>query len=296
MRESPVFVQIQKEERQLHDTRKQLFERIEQLIERPLLSYFTSFRYPVMIEDTDADTLTDVINCMDLSKGLVVMLNSPGGDGLAAERIVNIFRSFSATNDFWVIIPGKAKSAATMISFGSSKIIMSPVSELGPVDPQITIDIHGTRRRLSVHSILQSYDQLFRGAEETEGNLEPYLQQLQNFDAREIEELKNARDLTSDISVRMLKSGMLSDKSEEKIRELIQIFLKPAKTKSHGRPIYRKEAEKAGLYIEKIDVTSELWHYINELYVRTNNFVSTLAAKAIESKDDSFHVSPPISD
>lgn len=76
---------------------------------------------------------------MDLSKGLIIMINSPGGDGLAAERIINVCRSYSGTGEYQVIVPGKAKSAATMVCFGASAIYMSPTSELGPVDPQIVI-------------------------------------------------------------------------------------------------------------------------------------------------------------
>jgi len=48
-----------------------------------------------------------------------------GGDTLAGERVVNICRAYSGTGDYWALVPGRAKSAATIICMGASKIIMA---------------------------------------------------------------------------------------------------------------------------------------------------------------------------
>lgn len=55
-------------------------------------------------------------------------------------------RSYSGTDEFVAIVAGKAKSAATMICMGSSKIMMAAPSELGPVDPQIIREEDGQRK------------------------------------------------------------------------------------------------------------------------------------------------------
>ena len=135
----PVISRVQTEQLQGHPTRVEILSKLETLIGRPLVTFFTSFQYPVMIEDTDADMLEGVLQQMDLTDGLALCISSPGGDSLAAERIINICRSYSKTGDYWTIVPGKAKSAATMVCFGAAKILMGPTSELGPIDPQISI-------------------------------------------------------------------------------------------------------------------------------------------------------------
>ena len=146
-------------------------------------------------------------------------------------------------------------------------------------------------KRFSVYNVVSSYDELFSEAVNTEGNLEPYLQQLANYDSREIEELKSALDLSEDIAIRALASGMMKGKSEDEIKEKIEIFLVPTKRAiTHGRAIYWQEASDCGLNIEKVDVKSKLWISLYELYIRTNNFVSTIVSKCIESKDYSFTV------
>lgn len=284
----PVIQQVLTEQNQGHETRKKLFIELEKELGRPVVSYFTSFRFPVMIEDADADMLEGVFQNIDLSRGLVLLLSSPGGDGLAAERIINVCRIYSKTGEYWVIAPSKAKSAATMICFGASKIIMGATSELGPIDPQLTTSENGVVKRFSVYNIVKSYEDLFLRAVKEKGNLQPYLQQLSNYDAREIEEFKAALSLSEDIALRTLASGMMKGMSTKNIKKKIEIFLTPERTKTHGRPIYREEAIGCGLKIESKEVKDSFWKLVYELYIRTDNFVSTKAGKCVESRNQSF--------
>jgi hypothetical protein len=275
------------ERNQDHSTRSGLFAKLEEELDKPVISFFTSFNLPVMLEDNDVDMMAGALQGMDLAKGLVVVVSSPGGDGLAAERMISVCRSYSQTSEYWVIVPGKAKSAATMFCFGASQILMGPTSELGPVDPQITIRAGETQKRFSVYNVIESYKELFGEAVSTPGNLEPYLQQLSYYDAREIREFESALELSKDISIRTLASGMLSGSKEAKIEEKIETFLTPKNTKTHGRPIYRDEAAECGLKIDKLDAQSAVWQLVYELYVRTNQFMSNRVAKCIETREHS---------
>jgi len=180
-----------------------------------------------------------------------------------------------------------------MICFGASKIIMGTTSELGLIDPQLTTSENSVVRRFSVYNVVESYDDLFSRAVNEKGNLQPYLQQLANYDEREIKEFIAALSLSEDIAIRTLAAGMMKGTSEGDIKKKLEIFLTPKRTKTHGRPIYRKEALGCGLKIEPKDVKDKFWKLVYELYIRTNNFVSTKAAKCIESKDHSFVVTPP---
>ena len=168
---------------------------------------------------------------------------------------------------------------------------MGATAELGPVDPQV-IDPE-TNQRFSTFNIVKSYNELFEKAVKTDGHLEPFLQQLQNYDSREIAEYRMALDLSSDISVRSLKSGMMAKKSEKEIEKSIGAFLTPERAKTHGRPIYAAEARECGLTIEEIDHASKTWLLLYELYYRSNHYVQTEVAKCIESDRASFIASRP---
>ncbi len=284
-----VIQQVSAEQYQGHSTRKHFYLKLEEMLGEPVISYFTSFLYPVMIEDSDADMLEGVLQKSDLSNGFALFLSSPGGDGLAAERIINICRSYSGTGKYDVVIPSKAKSAATMICLGASRIITSKTSELGSIDPQITYIEDDKVRRFSVYNIVKSYEVLFSKAVKEKGNLQPYLQQLANYDEREIAEFRTALSLSEDIAIKALKTGMLSNLSEKDVVKRIKIFLTPEEVKTHGRPIYTQDALNCGLKVEIKDLKKEFWRIVYKLYVRLNNFVSTNnVGKCIESKNYSF--------
>jgi len=283
-----VLERVQEERMQGPSTRKRLYQQLENEIGRPVVSFFTSLTRPSMMEDTDADMLEGVLQTMDLSDGFALFLSSYGGYGEAAERIVNVCRNASGTGEFWAIVPGKAKSAATMVCFGSSKIWMGASSELGPIDPQLTVLEDGRRKTFSIWNIVRSYEDLFKRAVREQGNLEPYIQQLQKYDYREIQEFQSAILLSEDIAVRSLKSGMMRRRSEKTIKSQIKIFLTPQRTKSHGRPIYRDEAADCGLVIEPMEISTKIGQLVYELHLRLNTFVSSSAYKCIESRQEAF--------
>ena len=89
---SSVFGQVITEREQSHQSRQPLLTRIENSLRCPVVTFFTSFRYPAVIQDEDADILEDIFRSADLSRGLALIISSPGGSGLAAERIVNLCR------------------------------------------------------------------------------------------------------------------------------------------------------------------------------------------------------------
>lgn len=274
-------------------TRQALLKRLSKRLNMQFVSFFTSFRYPVLIETGDADMIEDVLQHTDLSKGLCLVLNSPGGDALAAERIVKVCRTYSSDN-FSVLVPRRAKSAATMIALGSSKLWMGETSELGPIDTQVVRIRDGAPQYYSAYSIIKSYDELMKRAENTEGNVAPFLQQLDEFDAAEIEELRKSLELARDIAVRWLSTGMMAEYTRKEISRRIQVFLNPERTKSHGRGIYVQETQQAGLRVELIPKTDQTWHLVSELFERTDGFVSTQASKVVESSQYNFAIGAPL--
>ncbi len=276
------------EQNQGHETRKKLYSDLEKELNMPVVAFCTSFQFPVMIEDADADMIEGLLQKIDLKNGLALLINSPGGIGLSAERILNICKSYSGTGEFIALVPGKAKSAATMVCMGASKIYMSKTSELGPIDPQITIQKDNKKMNIAVCNLVQSYKDLFDQAVKAKGNLQPFLQQLANYDAREIKEYEAAIELSEDVAVRALQSGMMKGITKDEIRKKIKVFLTPEETKSHGRSIFYEEAKKCGLKIELMDLKSQIWKLSYELFVRTYNFTNTRVAKCIESKEHSF--------
>jgi len=70
-------------------------------------------------------------NCKEID----VIVNSPGGLADDAYKIIRTLRhNFTTVN---IIVPFWAKSAATLLSLGGSRIIMDEFAEFGPLDAQL---------------------------------------------------------------------------------------------------------------------------------------------------------------
>ncbi len=253
------------------------------------MTYFTNFYQTSGVESSDADILEGLLQTMDTRNGLALIVSSPGGDGLAAERIIRICRSYSKTGRFIALVPGKAKSAATMICMGASSIVMGPTSELGPVDPQIAFRTGDDAHWYSAYNVVNGYESLFKSAIEAQGNLEPYLQQLMNYNPLDIQELRSAIELSDDIALKALASGMLAGTPEEEIRTKIQLFLEPSTKKVHARAIHRDEAEACGLKIDAWEVDQQKWLTLYELYTRTQLYIFSRASKCMETETDAWY-------
>lgn len=173
-----------------------------------------------------------------------------------------------------------------MICFGANTIHMSLTAELGPVDPQVQYE-HGW---ISAQEYIRSYEQLMLSAASGKHKrIEPFLQQLNRYDARFVEQLKSHQELSADISVRLLKTGMMQGQTDEEIRKRIEVFLSQQMTNAHGRMINPAGVQECGLKVTLIELGSELWNNLWELYVRSDWVVSNGRRKLIESCTSSVH-------
>lgn len=264
------LVATQLEVRQDHSLRKPLIQKLQDLRDsRLVLSFFISFRSRSPLGFEDANIIEEVLVNSDTSKGVTLLLDAPGGDGLAAERIIQLCRKYSQ-HDFETIIPSRAKSAATMICLGSDRILMGPTSELGPIDPQIPLKFGETWQWVAAHHVVKTYDDLMKNAIELQqGHIEPYLQQLAQFNATHVQMLRASTELAANIAVSSLKRGMLKEFNEREINKRIKCFTDPDVTLSHGRALTTEHLAECGLNIKELDLQSELWKVARDLYVRS---------------------------
>lgn len=285
---NPIAVQLRDEINQTARIRQAIMRKIEDEIGRRVVSFYTSFVYPVIIDDGDAATLDGILQSMDLSQGLTLILSSPGGSGVSAERIINVCRVYSRDN-FEVIVPGMAKSAATMICLGAKCITMSDTSELGPIDPQVFVTIEGRESYMPANVVVESYERLLQEAIATKGRIEPYLQLLSRYDPAEIRQFKEAQALGEDIAKRALQTGMMKAKGD-KVGGAVSFFSDPKRMKTHERPIFWREAQSAGLTVKHVDNRDELWLLVSDLHQRADFVVSTHYSKIVETCDQEFGV------
>lgn len=87
------------------------------------------------INDVDKNAFMNAVHGLDFSKGLDLILHTPGGQVAATESLVGYLRKVFK-NDIVAFIPQIALSAGTMIACACTEIVMGKQSSLGPTDPQ----------------------------------------------------------------------------------------------------------------------------------------------------------------
>ncbi|HEU0208429.1 MAG TPA: ATP-dependent Clp protease proteolytic subunit [Candidatus Udaeobacter sp.] len=246
-----------------------------------------------MIQDADAEMLESLLSSEPTDKKIVLVISSPGGLPLAAERIANVLRAYSP-KPFEAAVPHMAKSAATMICFGAAAIHMSQTAELGPVDPQVPYWTTGEEQEpdwIAAEEYVRAYDKLMTlGTSGKAKRLEPIMQQLSRYDSRYVEKVRSAQKLSEDISIRLLKTSVMKKRSVKTIRKSIDVFLTQARTRTHGRMINHAEAKQCGLNIKLIDLHSPLWHTLWELFSRSDWSVRHTCSKLMESSKTAVYI------
>jgi hypothetical protein len=216
---------------------------------------------------------------------LNLILHSPGGDGTCVEKIVALCRAQCKT--FRVIIPHKAKSAATMIALGADEIIMGHSSEIGPIDAQVGIVHEGLFRFVSAQSFIDAketlqkeYADLIKAKKDTGA----VLQQLATLHQPFIQECKRMMDFGRDVSRNLLRSHMFRrSKNPPDIDAIVNQLSSVQVQKIHGRAIDGPAAKRMGLNVKLLAKDDKLWTKIWEYYTRSEINLGP-ASKLFESR------------
>lgn len=125
----------------LQDLRNKYLNKIAQLTNRNVIAYYSGWMKKAdaphcCIDDSDMNAFMNAIHGMDKTKGLDLILHTPGGDLAATESIVNYLKKMF-NNDIRAIVPQLSMSAGTLIAMSCKSIVMGKQSSLGPIDPQL---------------------------------------------------------------------------------------------------------------------------------------------------------------
>jgi hypothetical protein len=287
----PVFSRIFDEMSVTGATRKRqdLIKKIQQVTGRKLAVYTASMNHPMAsIMQLDAPLFEDCMRVCEGPRG-DLMINSPGGDANTAEKILKMCR-FRFSEEFNVIVPNYAKSAATMLALGADRILMGYLSELGPVDPQIQIILPTGQTQLIparayIRGLENIRDRIARG--EPSAVFVPILAQIRPEMIASCEEVK---EFSREFLQRWLPRGVLKG-STFNPEIVIEALVGGERYKSHGQVIDYTEARSllGDRAVQLIDPKSDLWNLVWELYLRSIHHLNSVpdAAKLFETESSS---------
>lgn len=221
-----------------------------------------------MITAEDLNGLMAVIYKMDCSKGLTLVLHTPGGVTTAAESVVAYLRS--KFDDIEVIVPAFAMSAGTMIALAADRIIMGRQSQLGPIDPQLGLP---NGRSVSAQSVVDQFEKARADVLADQRAAHVWAPIVQSMGPSLLQEAQNQLDYSERMVAGWLDQWMLSDSRNTepgKVRssgqDLAHYFIDAGEHKNHGRRIGRDEARGKGTVIEDLECDQSLQEAVLTAY------------------------------
>lgn len=247
-------------------SRQHLLRQIEKRTGRRLIALVGGASSSITARDIPpfVDLLHDVAKEDDLD----LLLHTPGGDVDQAERIVMMCRKrIGPTSRLRIVVPDSAKSAGTLIALASDEIVMGYCSELGPIDPQITITTaNGETMARPAQSFLDGLNQIVEQV--GEANLSPaYFPLLDKLDPALIDFCKKAilrseRFATEHLSKHMLNGDL------DAAKDVASFFNNQSVHLSHGAVIDADKVKDLGLNVTELAPDDEVWLAYWALYCR----------------------------
>ena len=213
------------------------------------------------INARSVDSIYAVFRELGLTNRLGVILFSEGGDVDEAYLLATYLQSI-VRERLTVYIPRYVKSAATLLALAGDEVVMSPIAELGPIDPVIYDSRVG--RYIPLQSILEILNLISR----KDITKEVINLILEKVPVIELGDYKRAVEHNVELCIKILTNRMFReniDKAKEIAERLVSY-------KQHTAAITVKDAKELGINVREAEGKEEeyLWK-LHELW--TENIV-----------------------
>lgn len=259
--------------------RNKYMRELSSYTKRNTIAYYSSFLNKnsagTDVNDLDMNGFMSSLKGTDCSKGLDLILHTPGGSPTAAESIVSYLRSKFGT-DIRVIVPHMAMSAGTMMACAAKEIIMGLHSSLGPIDPQIN--------GIPAYSILKEFNDAKTDLSSNKGNLAYWSLLLQKYPAAFVYKANEAIELSSELVKQWLSSGMFENDNNVDVQKIVDKLNEHELSKEHSRHFDKKNCKEIGLVIRDLESDNELQDKVLSVHhAFMITFSTTSAIKIIQN-------------
>ena len=299
----PSFNEIQKEmsgkvpETPYDLVRRKYLKKLSKKTGRNTILYYSGWlqkpgkNVPSMwINDDDKNGFMSAVRGLDVSKGLDMILHTPGGDIAATESLVDYLNQKFA-GDMRAIIPQMAMSGGTIMACACKEIIMGKQSSLGPVDPQIS--------GLPASGILSEFYGANEEMKEDKDKINVWGPVISMYHPSLIDSCKKAMQWSKELAGEYLSGSMFraelrQDRSsaEKRIEGIIRLLTDQNITKSHDRHIPMPVCRNAGLKITELEEDQELQDIVLSVHhASALTVANTPVVKITENQDGKAYVS-----
>jgi ATP-dependent protease ClpP protease subunit len=267
-----------------HDViRRKYLAALGELTGRNVIIYYSGWLQKrdvtgVEVNDADKNGFMTVVHQLDRSKGLDLILHTPGGDVAATESLVDYLRSMFGT-DIRAVVPQLALSAGSMIACACNEIVMGKQSSLGPIDPQIG--------GIPTHGIIEEFQRAAKEIKKDQSKIPLWQPIIAKYHPTLIGECEKAAEWANEVVKEWLTTGMFSGDpdADQKADQVLQEMGSHALTKSHARHLSADRCAEIGLRVSDLESDDDLQDAVLSIHHACIHTLSATAAyKIIENQ------------
>ena len=231
--------------------RRRYLSELNQVTGRNVIAYYSGWlsnpaAFGIDVNDEDKAAFMMAIHGLDKSKGLDLILHTPGGGIAAAESLVDYLRRVFG-GDIRAIIPHLAMSAGTMIACTCKSIVMGKQSNLGPIDPQLG--------GLPAAAVKKEIERALAEIKADPDRMQFWQFVLGKYQPTFVSQCEQAVEMAEKFVHKRLVDNMLKNdpEAEAKASAIVQGLSEVDVNKSHARHIHIDDCEALGLVIERLE-------------------------------------------
>jgi ATP-dependent protease ClpP protease subunit len=256
---------------------------------RNVIAYYSAFQQKSQLaqQSPDAFTLNDqdingfmaVIHKMDRTRGLDLILHTPGGGIAATEALVNYLRKMFDGN-MRAIVPQIAMSAGTMLALACKSVVMGKHSSLGPIDPQI--------RGVPAHGVIDEFNQAKQEVAADPATIPIWQTLLGQYPPAFVYQCRQAIAWSNNNVEEWLKTGMFAGDTDAqaKATAVVSSLADPANQKVHDRHVPAEVAIGLGIKVECLEDNDDLQDAVLSVHhACQHTLTATQALKIIENHE-----------
>lgn len=250
---------------------------------RNVIAYYSGwlFRSPttpnLSVGDEDMNGFMAAVHKLDRTKGLDLVLHTPGGDIAATEAVVK-YLWIMFNKNIRVVVPQLAMSAGTMIACASRSVVMGKQSSLGPIDPQIG--------GVPAQGVLEEFQMAVKTIQLNPASAPLWQQIVSRYHPSFLLECAQAIKWSKEMVSGWLSENMFAEQQDslERSERVVNFLSDHSTTGTHARHLSCTTCEEIGLNVERLENDKKLQDLVltvHHAYMHT--FSMSPAVKIVEN-------------
>ena len=268
----------------MNTVRKKYLTQLHKHTGRNIIAYYSGFLSKPLIRsdinDEDKNGFMMAIHGLDRSKGLDLILHTPGG-GIAATQSIMGYLQKMFKDDIRALIPQIAMSAGTIMACCCKEILMSEKhANLGPIDPHLD--------GMPAYGVIQEFKRALRETKKDPSTIPVWQAVIGQYYPTYLSQCENAIKGSNRFVTAQLRRVMFRKDAHSlaKARAVVRRLTDYSGNKGHDRHIEFDECKTIGLNVRPIESNQEFQDLVLTVHhCYMHSLMNTPAFKIIENQE-----------